>query len=108
MLAAVTEVIRAQGGKETETEYFAALVSHFSDNYLSVRLFRSCILTHCFPHLTQCASVSCNFGQTFNLKTSLGVFFFFFQMTTLEVVESTESQAAVAYLLNLVLKRLDS
>lgn len=28
-------------------------------------------------------------------------------MTTLEVVESTESQAAVAYLLNLVLKRLD-
>lgn len=77
MLAAVTEVIRAQGGKETETEYFAALVSHFSDNYLSVRLFRSCILTHCFPHLTQCASVSCNFGQTFNLKTSLGVFFFF-------------------------------
>lgn len=28
-------------------------------------------------------------------------------MTTLEVVESAESQAAVAYLLNLVLKRLD-
>lgn len=27
VLAAVTEVIRAQGGKETETEYFAALVS---------------------------------------------------------------------------------
>lgn len=27
MLAAVTEVIRGQGGKETETEYFAALVS---------------------------------------------------------------------------------
>ncbi|XP_029690750.1 RRP12-like protein [Takifugu rubripes] len=52
VLAAVTEVIRAQGGKETETEYFAAL------------------------------------------------------MTTLEVVESTESQAAVAYLLNLVLKRV--
>lgn len=26
VLAAVTEVIRAQGGKETETEYFAALV----------------------------------------------------------------------------------
>lgn len=34
MLAAVTEVIRARGGKETETEYFAALVKHFSDNYL--------------------------------------------------------------------------
>lgn len=27
VLAAVTEVIRGQGGKETETEYFAALVS---------------------------------------------------------------------------------
>lgn len=27
VLAAVTDVIRAQGGKETETEYFAALVS---------------------------------------------------------------------------------
>lgn len=26
VLAAVTEVIRSQGGKETETEYFAALV----------------------------------------------------------------------------------
>uniref|UniRef100_A0A1A8EZW3 Ribosomal RNA processing 12 homolog n=1 Tax=Nothobranchius korthausae TaxID=1143690 RepID=A0A1A8EZW3_9TELE len=52
VLAAVTEVIRSQGGKETETEYFAAL------------------------------------------------------MTTLEVVESAESQAAVAYLLNLVMKRV--
>ncbi|XP_071336805.1 RRP12-like protein [Trachinotus anak] len=52
VLAAVTEVIRGQGGKETETEYFAAL------------------------------------------------------MTTLEVVESAESQAAVAYLLNLVMKRV--
>lgn len=28
-------------------------------------------------------------------------------MTTLEVVDSAESQAAVAYLLNLVMKRLD-
>ncbi|XP_058910671.1 RRP12-like protein [Kogia breviceps] len=54
VLAAVTEVIRSQGGKETETEYFAAL------------------------------------------------------MTTVEVVESTESLAAVAYLLNLVLKRVPS
>ncbi|XP_038152332.1 RRP12-like protein [Cyprinodon tularosa] len=52
VLAAVTEVIRSQGGKETETEYFAAL------------------------------------------------------MTTLEVVETEESQAAVAYLLNLVMKRV--
>ncbi|XP_071769461.2 RRP12-like protein [Centroberyx gerrardi] len=52
VLAAVTEVIRAQGGKETETEYFAAL------------------------------------------------------MTTLEAVDSAESQAAVAYLLNLVMKRV--
>ncbi|CAL9687917.1 unnamed protein product [Knipowitschia caucasica] len=52
VLAAVTEVIRSQGGKETETEYFAAL------------------------------------------------------MTTLEVVDSGESQAAVAYLLNLVMKRV--
>uniref|UniRef100_A0A3P8VA36 Ribosomal RNA processing 12 homolog n=1 Tax=Cynoglossus semilaevis TaxID=244447 RepID=A0A3P8VA36_CYNSE len=52
VLAAVTEVIRGQGGKETETEYFAAL------------------------------------------------------MTTLEVVDSAESQAAVAYLLNLVIKRV--
>ncbi|XP_062257338.1 RRP12-like protein [Platichthys flesus] len=52
VLAAVTEVIRGQGGKETETEYFAAL------------------------------------------------------MTTLEVVDSPESQAAVAYLLNLVMKRV--
>uniref|UniRef100_A0A667YJQ6 Ribosomal RNA processing 12 homolog n=1 Tax=Myripristis murdjan TaxID=586833 RepID=A0A667YJQ6_9TELE len=52
VLAAVTEVIRAQGGKETETEYFAAL------------------------------------------------------MTTLEAVDSSESQAAVAYLLNLVMKRV--
>ncbi|KAI2556827.1 RRP12 isoform 6, partial [Pan troglodytes] len=51
VLAAVTEVIRSQGGKETETEYFAAL------------------------------------------------------MTTMEAVESPESLAAVAYLLNLVLKR---
>lgn len=30
----------------------------------------------------------------------------FKQMTTLEVVDSAESQAAVAYLLNLVIKRL--
>ncbi|XP_034536984.1 RRP12-like protein [Notolabrus celidotus] len=52
VLAAVTEVIRSQGGKETETEYFAAL------------------------------------------------------MTTLEVVDTAESQAAVAYLLNLVMKRV--
>nr|XP_044987580.1 RRP12-like protein [Jaculus jaculus] len=54
VLAAVTEVIRSQGGKETETEYFAAL------------------------------------------------------MTTMEAVKSTESLAAVAYLLNLVLKRVPS
>ncbi|KFQ78909.1 RRP12-like, partial [Phaethon lepturus] len=54
VLAAVTEVIRSQGGKESETEYFAAL------------------------------------------------------MTTLQVVESPESLAAVAYLLNLVLKRVPS
>lgn len=52
VLAAVTEVIRSQGGNETETEYFAAL------------------------------------------------------MTTLEAVESSESLAAVAYLLNLVMKRV--
>uniref|UniRef100_A0A674BU55 Ribosomal RNA processing 12 homolog n=1 Tax=Salmo trutta TaxID=8032 RepID=A0A674BU55_SALTR len=52
VLAAVTEVIRSQGGKETETEYFAAL------------------------------------------------------MTTLEAVDSGESLAAVAYLLNLVMKRV--
>ncbi|KAG9341086.1 hypothetical protein JZ751_019840 [Albula glossodonta] len=52
VLAAVTEVIRSQGGKETETEYFAAL------------------------------------------------------MTTMEAVESSDSLAAVAYLLNLVLKRV--
>ncbi|XP_028586368.2 RRP12-like protein [Podarcis muralis] len=52
VLAAVTEVIRAQGGVESETEYFGAL------------------------------------------------------MTTLEAVESPESLAAVAYLLNLVLKRV--
>ncbi|NXL41160.1 RRP12 protein, partial [Podilymbus podiceps] len=51
VLAAVTEVIRSRGGKESETEYFAVL------------------------------------------------------MTTLEAVESPESLAAVAYLLNLVLKR---
>ncbi|XP_017897019.1 PREDICTED: RRP12-like protein isoform X2 [Capra hircus] len=54
VLAAVTEVIRSQGGKESETEYFAAL------------------------------------------------------MTTMEAVESAESLAAVAYLLNLVLKRVPS
>ncbi|KFP62605.1 RRP12-like, partial [Cariama cristata] len=54
VLAAVTEVIRSRGGKESETEYFAAL------------------------------------------------------MTTLEAVESPESLAAVAYLLNLVLKRVPS
>ncbi|KAI7805897.1 RRP12-like protein [Triplophysa rosa] len=52
VLAAVTEVIRSQGGKETETEYFAAL------------------------------------------------------MTTLEAVESSESLGAVAFLLNLVMKRV--
>ncbi|KAG7270063.1 hypothetical protein CRUP_012064, partial [Coryphaenoides rupestris] len=52
VLAAVTEVIRSQGGKETETEYFAAL------------------------------------------------------MTTLEAVDAPESQAAVAYLLSLVMKRV--
>ncbi|NXL56052.1 RRP12 protein, partial [Chordeiles acutipennis] len=54
VLAAVTEVIRSQGGKESETEYFAVL------------------------------------------------------MTTLEAVESPESVSAVAYLLNLVLKRVPS
>ncbi|NXT49432.1 RRP12 protein, partial [Pluvianellus socialis] len=54
VLAAVTEVIRSRGGKESETEYFAVL------------------------------------------------------MTTLEAVESPESLAAVAYLLNLVLKRVPS
>ncbi|XDV50459.1 hypothetical protein PO909_019515 [Leuciscus waleckii] len=52
VLAAVTEVIRSQGGKETETEYFAAL------------------------------------------------------MTTFEAVDSNEARAAVAYLLNLVMKRM--
>lgn len=52
VLAAVTEVIRAQGGTESETEYFGAL------------------------------------------------------MTTLEAVDTPESLAAVAYLLNLVLKRV--
>ncbi|KAJ8014068.1 hypothetical protein DPEC_G00036410 [Dallia pectoralis] len=52
VLAAVTEVIRSHGGKETETEYFAAL------------------------------------------------------MTTLEAVDQGESLAAVAYLLNLVMKRV--
>ncbi|XP_030796950.1 RRP12-like protein isoform X1 [Rhinopithecus roxellana] len=61
VLAAVTEVIRSQGGKETETEYFAALVS----------------------------------GRRW-------------RMTTMEAVESPESLAAVAYLLNLVLKRVPS
>ncbi|XP_048865791.1 RRP12-like protein isoform X2 [Brienomyrus brachyistius] len=54
VLAAVTEVIRSQGGKETETEYFAAL------------------------------------------------------MTTLEAVDTSESLAAVSYLLNMVLKRVPS
>ncbi|XP_064519144.1 RRP12-like protein [Pseudopipra pipra] len=54
VLAAVTEVIRSRGGRESETEYFAAL------------------------------------------------------MTTLEAVESPESLSAVAYLLNLVLKRVPS
>ncbi|XP_063163096.1 RRP12-like protein [Candoia aspera] len=54
VLAAVTEVIRSQGGTESETEYFGVL------------------------------------------------------MTTLEAVESPESLAAVAYLLNLVLKRVPS
>ncbi|NXN23854.1 RRP12 protein, partial [Nycticryphes semicollaris] len=54
VLAAVTEVIRSRGGKESETEYFATL------------------------------------------------------MTTLEAVDSPESLAAVAYLLNLVLKRVPS
>lgn len=29
ILAALTEVIKANGGKETSTEYFAALVSTF-------------------------------------------------------------------------------
>lgn len=32
VLAAVTEVIKEQGGKETTTEYFAALASLFSHN----------------------------------------------------------------------------
>ncbi|KAM6442361.1 RRP12-like protein [Liasis olivaceus] len=54
VLAAVTEVIRTQGGTESETEYFGVL------------------------------------------------------MTTLEAVESPESLAAVAYLLNLILKRVPS
>lgn len=36
VLAAVTEVIRAQGGKETETEYFAALVGQFYDNQVFI------------------------------------------------------------------------
>lgn len=30
VLAAVTEVIKEQGGKETTTEYYAALVTHFT------------------------------------------------------------------------------
>lgn len=96
MLAAVTEVIRAQGGKETETEYFAALVKHFSDNYLESGFFKSCIRL-------------CSF-LPFDLTTlqfNTCRLLFGFQMTTLEVVESSESQAAVAYLLNLVMKRLD-
>ena len=42
VLAAVTEVIRSQGGKETETEYFAALVSEldFPVGIGSSRFFR--------------------------------------------------------------------
>lgn len=34
VLAAVTEVIRSQGGKETETEYFAALVSPKTTHFI--------------------------------------------------------------------------
>ena len=34
VLAAVTEVIKSQGGKETETEYFAALMSTIEVNTL--------------------------------------------------------------------------
>ena len=33
VLAAVTEVIREKGGKESETEYFAALVSDKPERY---------------------------------------------------------------------------
>lgn len=82
VLAAVTEVIRGQGGKETETEYFAALVSAGS----------------LLPTVFNTKQPVC-----WNVMLSISVYF---QMTTLEVVDSAESQAAVAYLLNLVMKRL--
>lgn len=41
VLAAVTEVIRSQGGKETETEYFAALVIDLSifSNVMVIKMF---------------------------------------------------------------------
>ena len=42
VLAAVTEVIRSQGGKETETEYFAALVSGCDSVGVGVQSSRLC------------------------------------------------------------------
>ena len=39
MLAAVTEVIKTEGGSETETEYFAALVGSASPGSLVTWLY---------------------------------------------------------------------
>ena len=85
VLAAVTEVIKTQGGSETETEYFAALVS--------------CTPTPTTPpSLSLSLSLSHHFLVLHVLSCSL-------QMTALETTESEESVSAVTYLLSLVLKR---
>lgn len=65
VLAAVTEVIRGQGGKETETEYFAALVSSafcctFSFNKLTTILSKD-----------PCCEVMVSLGAAYENKTCL-------------------------------------
>lgn len=49
ILAAVTEVIKEQGGKESTTEYFAALVCIFVHVFIKLNNempFNACILNH--------------------------------------------------------------
>lgn len=49
VLAAVTEVIKEQGGKESTTEYFAALVSIIHINYEAAIMRSLFILDFLFP-----------------------------------------------------------
>ena len=76
MLAAVTEVIKSQGGSETETEYFAALVRHYTIIYYFFIVFYNIIVIFFFKLLVNGAAVldlmvfKCSFNILLHLFTN--------------------------------------